>query len=73
MKRLDVQYVLLLRMLLSRASHAVCPIQLCKSQPHDGAAAAVALQRVFVSVLAGHYRSCSSTGCPDSSTRCSQQ
>lgn len=57
----------------SQAALLMPLIQLGKSQPHDGAAAAVALQRVFVSVLAGHYRSCSSTGCPDSSTWCSQQ
>lgn len=39
--------------------------QLSQPQPHDGAAAAAALQRVLVSVLEGHHRTRGATGGAD--------
>lgn len=51
--------------LVSSSDHLLS-VQLGQSQPHDGAAAAAALQRVSVSVLAGHHRPRGPTGGADS-------
>lgn len=56
----------------SSTSWSMLPSQVSKSQPHDGAAAAAAVQWITVSVMAWHHCTCGEAGGADSATGCAQ-